>query len=74
MLTMPLGTSVQEAINICVGTNEIVEMTCFDSNEDIKKAISDYKGCEAMKCNEHSTKIIIFPPLPEADKDHCDQV
>lgn len=74
MLTMPLGTSVQEAINICASTNDIVEMTCFDNNEDIRQGISDYKDCQLMKCDKNSIKIIIFPPLPEADKGHCDLV
>jgi len=73
-MILSLGTSIQKAIDICASTGQFVEMSCFDSNEEIRLAISDLKGCEVMKSNPESTEINIFPPVLEENKDHFHQV
>lgn len=54
--------TVQEAIDLAVRENRIVSFSCVDSNDEIRKAIRDLKGCDVIKGNREDDTVHVFPP------------
>jgi len=54
--------NIQDAIDIAIQEDKTVHFICSDSNDEIRKAVSDYKGCNVIKTTEEDTTITVCPP------------
>jgi hypothetical protein len=80
-ITLPEGTSIQDAIDTAVYYNMPFFIICYDSHEDIRNAVIDYKGCVLMKPLNDSKdgpdkswpEIMIDPPFLGNDNSHQEQ-
>ena len=53
--------NVQEEIDLAVKENRIVSFECTDSNDKIRKAVHDPKGCDVIKGKREDTMVHVFP-------------
>jgi hypothetical protein len=53
--------SIQEAIDLAVKENRIVSFSCTDSNDEIRKAMHDLKGCDVIKGKPEDDMVHVFP-------------
>ena len=54
--------SMQEAINKAVAENRPVRFLTRKTNADLKKEITDKKGCQILKPDRFSNEVAVVPP------------
>lgn len=75
LLTMPLGTSLEEAIEVSIKEAAWVTVPCNLTDEAIRACNLDKKGCAIVRTGE--TEIMIWNPgsfwIEEEYKNRCHQ-
>jgi aspartate carbamoyltransferase regulatory subunit len=60
--------SIQEAINMAVAEKRVVRFLSDKANVELKKGITDIKGCKLRKPSKESNDIAVIPPTVDAEE------